>query len=94
MAAIRTAAVVMAAAVIATASVACSGKAGRPQGREADPTRDRECRDPARPKAYFYPAEDRTRYAPDDPFRDGCESLVPDHLFCCPPPVKSAEAKP
>jgi len=94
MTAFRTAAVIMAAALLATASTACSGKAERPRGREADLTRDRECRDPTRPRAYFYPAEDRTHYAPDDPFKDGCESLVPDHLFCCPPPGKPAEVKP
>ncbi|WP_050432422.1 hypothetical protein [Chondromyces crocatus] len=71
--------------VAAGSSVAgCSQKESRPKGREADPTRDKECRDPSRPRAYFYPAEDRTHYAPDDPRKDGCELLVADHLFCCP----------
>ena len=64
---------------------ACRGRtdAGpRPRERSAD--RDRDCADPTRPQAYFYPAEDRTHYGPDDPWKDGCAMLVPDHLFCCP----------
>ena len=85
---------VTAAVVLVVSAAAGCGKADRPRGREPDPTRDRECRDPARPKAYFYPAEDRTHYAPDDPRKDGCELLVPDHLFCCPHPGKPTEVKP
>jgi hypothetical protein len=69
---------------LAAATMACSRTTTRPTGREASPGRDAECSDPTRPKAYFYPAEERTRYAPDDPFKDGCVLLVPDHLFCCP----------
>jgi hypothetical protein len=78
---------------ICAGTMAC-GK-GPPRGREAAPGRDVECRDSARPKAYFYPAGDRTRYGPDDPQKDGCEILVPDHLFCCPRAENNpAEVKP
>lgn len=55
-----------------------------PQPRKRSPDRDEQCREPARPHAYFYAAENRTDYAPDDPFEDGCAMLVPDHVFCCP----------
>jgi len=55
-----------------------------PQPRKRSPDRDGQCREEARPHAYFYAAENRTNYAPDDPFDDGCKMLVPDHLFCCP----------
>lgn len=80
----RTAAAAVVVAVMIAAAGCGKGGKGPPPGRDAAPTRDRECRDPARPKAYFYPAEDRTHYAPDDPWKDGCALLVPDHLFCCP----------
>ncbi|MGK3984841.1 hypothetical protein WME99_17475 [Sorangium sp. So ce136] len=63
---------------------ACSKGTGAPKHREAAPERDTACADPAKPRAYFYPAENRTDYAPDDPWKDGCALLVPDHLFCCP----------
>ena len=33
-----------------------------------------------------YPDKNRTDYGPDDPKKDGCVLLVPDHLFCCPGP--------
>jgi hypothetical protein len=59
------------------------GKTG-PLHRDRAKERDRECSDPARPSAFFYPAKNRTDYAPDHPDRDGCQVLVPDHLFCCP----------
>lgn len=72
---------------LALSLLACSRGATPPPGREASPERDRECADPALPKAYFYPAKNRTEYAPDDPFKDGCTLLVPDHLFCCPAPA-------
>lgn len=62
----------------------CGRAGGGPLHREHDPGRDRECKDPARPRAFFYPAENRTDYRPDHPDRDGCELLVADHLFCCP----------
>ncbi|MEM1030624.1 MAG: hypothetical protein AAF928_21825 [Myxococcota bacterium] len=55
-----------------------------PQPRKRAADRDGACPTSTRPHAYFYPAENRTDYAPDDPFADGCEMLVPDHLFCCP----------
>ena len=64
--------------------VACDTGPKAPQHRQASPERDGECRDAALPKAYFYAAENRTDYRPDNPFHDGCELLVPDHLFCCP----------
>ncbi|MGK4004404.1 hypothetical protein WMF31_17345 [Sorangium sp. So ce1036] len=70
--------------VAGAAPAACSRGVGAPKHREAAPERDSACADPARPRAYFYPAENRTDYAPDDPWKDGCAMLVPDHLFCCP----------
>ncbi|WP_437670270.1 hypothetical protein [Sorangium sp. So ce131] len=71
--------------VVGVALAGCKkGGAGGPRGKEAAPERDRACADPARPKAYFYPAPNRTDYWPDDPWKDGCAMLVPDHLFCCP----------
>lgn len=76
--------VLVLAGVLAGVHTAGCSKGDRVVGREEAPTRDKECREPARPKAYFYPAEDRTHYAPDDPWKDGCALLVPDHLFCCP----------
>lgn len=69
---------------------ACGKGATAPEGREAAPQRDRDCKDPARPKAYFHRAEDGRRYAPEDPRKDGCELLVPEHLFCCPQPPAGA----
>ncbi|WP_437732778.1 hypothetical protein [Sorangium sp. So ce1335] len=66
------------------ALAACSRGTSGPKHREAAPERDGACTDPAKPRAYFYPAENRTDYAPDDPWKDGCALLVPDHLFCCP----------
>lgn len=70
--------------VAGAALAACSRGASGPKGREAAPERDSACADPAKARAYFYPAENRTDYAPDDPWKDGCAMLVPDHLFCCP----------
>jgi len=64
---------------------ACKAKSAV-QHRERSPERDRDCADPALPRAYFYPAENRTDYGPDDPKKDGCTLLVPDHVFCCPGP--------
>ncbi len=69
---------------LALALASCSRKPAGPRHREHDAQRDRECKDPARPRAFFYPAENRTDYRPDDPHADGCELLVADHLFCCP----------
>jgi hypothetical protein len=70
---------------------ACKPLADGPRHRERDTGRDRECRDPSRPRAYFYPAENRTDYGPDDPRKDGCELLVADHLFCCPDAARSTD---
>jgi hypothetical protein len=52
--------------------------------RERSALHDADCREPARPRAFLYPAENRTDYGPDDPRADGCVIAVPDHLFCCP----------
>ena len=62
----------------------CRGGAKGPLHRERAATRDSGCTDPEKPSAYFYPAENRTDYGPDDPKSDGCALLVADHLFCCP----------
>ncbi|WP_437723107.1 hypothetical protein [Sorangium sp. So ce861] len=77
-------AALLALVVASAALAACSRGAGAPKRREAAPERDGACTDPEKPRAYFYPAENRTDYAPDDPWKDGCAMLVPDHLFCCP----------
>ena len=85
----------VAAFALAALLVACAkGGATKPKQREPSPERDRSCVDPARPKAYFYPAENRTDYGPENPFKDGCEVLVPDHLFCCPAPGGGAGSQP
>lgn len=78
-------ALVLTAAAAAAFSSACA-KSGppRPLHRERFAVRDAECREPARPRAFMYPAENRTHYGPDDPVADGCLIAVPDHLFCCP----------
>ncbi|WP_437811090.1 hypothetical protein [Sorangium sp. So ce1078] len=80
----RGAAALLIVLVAGAALAACSKGTGAPKHREAAPERDSACADPAKPRAYFYPAENRTDYAPDDPWKDGCAMLVPDHLFCCP----------
>ena len=72
-----------AALLLALAPVGCDAS-GAPRHRERAASRDAECRDASRPCAFFYPAENRTDYGPDDPRKDGCELLVADHLFCCP----------
>lgn len=80
------------AVVFCAASLAgCKASGSEPRHRERSAARDRECRDPARPRAYFYPAENRTDYGPDDPRKDGCELLVADHLFCCPDAPRSTD---
>ncbi|MEJ7733594.1 MAG: hypothetical protein WKG00_30920 [Polyangiaceae bacterium] len=75
----------MLALAVGSAAGACrgGGQAG-PKHRERDASRDAQCKDPQKPRAYFYPAENRTDYRPDHPQRDRCELLVADHLFCCP----------
>ena len=74
-------------AVMATLAggVGC-GKGGKsaPLHRERAVPQDASCVDPTRPRAFFYPASNRTDYGPDDPKQDGCALLVSDHLFCCP----------
>ncbi|HTJ83512.1 MAG TPA: hypothetical protein VL400_17450, partial [Polyangiaceae bacterium] len=51
----------------------CKGGGATPHHRERAVDRDSECRDAAKPAAFFYPAENRTDYKPDDPYRDGCD---------------------
>lgn len=75
--------VVGAALALGAGAVAACREPG-PRHREHDAGRDPQCTEPARPRAFFYPAENRTDYAPDHPDRDGCALLVADHLFCCP----------
>jgi hypothetical protein len=70
--------------VLVPVLVGCPDKSAEPRHRERDASRDRECREPTKPHAYFYPADNRTDYKPDHPERDGCALLVADHLFCCP----------
>ena len=62
----------------------CAKGPPRPLHRERSAARDADCREPSRPHAFMYPAENRTDYGPDDPKADGCVVDVPDHLFCCP----------
>jgi hypothetical protein len=76
---------------LALLAAACSSAPSGPKHRERDASRDRECKDATRPRAFFYPAENRTEYRPDDPHRDGCELLVADHLFCCPDATRSTD---
>jgi hypothetical protein len=62
----------------------CQKGASGPRHRERAPVQDVNCREATQPKAFFYPAENRVDYGPDDPKKDGCALLVSDHLFCCP----------
>ena len=64
--------------------VGCTKGPPRRLHRERFAARDADCREPVRPRAFMYPAENRTDYGPDDPRADGCVIDVPDHLFCCP----------
>ena len=74
----------LALAVVICLFLGCASGPRRPQHRERFAARNADCRDPARPHAFMYPAENRTDYGPDDPRADGCVLDVPDHLFCCP----------
>jgi hypothetical protein len=69
---------------VAALFVGCAKGPAKPVHRERFAARDGDCREPARPRAFMYPAENRTDYGPDDPKADGCVIDVPDHLFCCP----------
>jgi hypothetical protein len=72
--------------------MACGkGRSAGPHHRERTPVQDVNCREPLQPRAYLYPAENRTDYGPDDPKKDGCALLVPDHLFCCPDAPRPAD---
>lgn len=71
-------------AALAASAPACARGPREPLHRERFAARDADCRDAARPRAFLYPAENRTDYGPDDPHGDGCALDVPDHLFCCP----------
>jgi hypothetical protein len=77
-------AAIVVALVFGLTAAACKKADPKPLHRERSPTRDVDCKDQERPRAFFYPSENRTDYGPDDPRADGCVSLVPDHLFCCP----------
>ncbi len=71
--------------LVAVAMGGCrKGASSGPLHRERAPVQDPNCREPALSKAFFYPAENRVDYGPDDPKKDGCALLVSDHLFCCP----------
>jgi hypothetical protein len=78
-------------ALAAAFSAGCAKGPPAPRHRERVTTRDADCREPARPSAYMYPAENRTDYGPDDPKADGCVISVPDHLFCCPPATRATD---
>ena len=79
-------------AAFALFAIACGrGGAAKSDHRERDTSRDAGCKEAERPHAYFYAAANRTDYAPDDPFKDGCALLVADHLFCCPPASKPTD---
>jgi hypothetical protein len=62
----------------------CNKGESKPRHRERSAARDVDCKEPERPRAYFYPAANRNEYGPDDPKKDGCALIVPDHIFCCP----------
>ena len=70
--------------VLGAGLVGCAKGPPKRLHRERFAARDVDCREPARPRAFMYPAENRTDYGPDDPRADGCVIDVPDHLFCCP----------
>jgi hypothetical protein len=76
---------ILLAALALVALTAACGETG-PRRKKPSPTHDAQCRDPSKPRAFFYPSEDGRTFAPDDPKADGCELLVPDFLFCCPAP--------
>ncbi len=81
-----------AATVAALLAASCSGPSTTPDHhRQRDPSRDGGCIEPGKRHAYFYAAENRTDYAPDDPVKDGCVLLVADHLFCCPDAKKATD---
>jgi hypothetical protein len=80
--------------LVAAAAALLSGcDKGPPKAlhRERFPSRDAECRAPERPHAFMYPAANRAEYGPDNPRVDGCEILVPDHLFCCPTAARATD---
>jgi hypothetical protein len=89
--ALRIAARVLALVVGGALLSGCPGGPPRPLHRERFTLRDAECREPARPHAFMYPAENRNHYGPDDPAADGCLVLVPDHLFCCPAAARATD---
>ena len=75
---------IAAALLFMTLLVGCQKGASGPKHRERAVVQDVNCREPTQPRAFFYPAENRVDYGPDDPKKDGCALLVSDHLFCCP----------
>lgn len=80
----RASAYLLALAAAGALVLGCAKGPPRKLHRERFAVRDADCREPARPRAFMYPAENRTDYGPDDPKADGCVIAVPDHLFCCP----------
>ena len=77
--------------LLAALAWSCTPAATAERHRERDASRDGGCVESGKPHAYFYAAENRTDYRPDDPFRDGCTLLVADHLFCCPDAKKPTD---
>ena len=69
---------------LALIAFGCQKSASGPRHRERAQVQDVNCREATLPRAFFYPAENRVDYGPDDPKKDGCALLVSDHLFCCP----------
>ena len=82
----------VAVALLAALVAACGDKTTAPDHhRQRDTSRDSGCAEAGKPHAYFYAAENRTDYTPDDPLKDGCALLVADHLFCCPAATKPTD---
>lgn len=79
------------AAIALLAASGCGKSVTAPSHRERDTSRDSGCIEPGKPHAYFYAADNRTEYKPDDPLKDGCALFVADHLFCCPDAKKATD---
>lgn len=85
----KTASLAVVACALAWVALGVACVDGGPKRRRASPTHDAQCREPTRPKAFFYPSTDGKTFAPDDPHADGCVLVVPDFLFCCPATPKA-----
>lgn len=79
----------VAALVFVAASSSCVGDE-KQQRRARSVSHDADCRSAERPTAFIYPSTNR-EFGLDDPARDNCELLVPDHLFCCPSKSKPTD---